>query len=247
MNKLAMHAIVSSFAILLALSALYMFSERDRYSTVFYGHLPRLIIPPNTNATIPLVYVSDRHEIGNLTVFLNKWESLNHSASISRPTSHSLEMNFYAAMHVNKSAFVLLEELADYSDVNRTVEAIAFHSTNFPFGSKSTEAKPIQSRIQLNNLYQLKIGNYETFIKNQTGPLQFTTHRTNTTLEAVITTSLYSAGSFIPQAYTIAVSFIKEPNVYLAASLFIADAVLVTVYLMAATKHGRHEGKMPTV
>jgi len=179
-----------------------MFSEREKFSTVFYGYLPPLIISPNTNATIPLVYVSDRHETGYLTLFVNRGNlnSLNLSSSVSILQSYNLEMGFYANIQVNKSAFALLVE-SNYAfhEPNTTVNAVAFHSTNFPPGGpKSTEAQPIESGIQLNKLYQLKIGNYETYIVNQTGPLRFTAQKTNRSLEVVITGQSSPVSDLLP-------------------------------------------------
>jgi hypothetical protein len=64
---------------------------------------------------------------------------------------------------------------------NSTVSARAFSGTS-SWGGRTIEGQAIQGNMELNHMYQLKIGNYETFIMNQTGPVQFNIQDTNRSL-----------------------------------------------------------------
>jgi len=149
MYRLATHVIVSFLAFFLAFSAVYVFSERDEFTILFYGSSSRLIIPPNTNTTVPLALVSDRDDIGSLTVHLSGWTAGEQSSSIQRPISYSLETSLSVTVQVNKSAFMFLEEANFTSfESNRTVAATAFHSSNFLLGEPQyKEESTIQSGI----------------------------------------------------------------------------------------------------
>ena len=234
MYRLVTHVVVSFLAFFLAFSAAYVFSERDEFTTLFYGSSSRLIIPPNTNTTVPLARVSDRHEIGSLTVHLSSWTAGEQSSSIQRPTSYSLETSLSVTVQVNKSAFMFLEEVNFTSfELNRTVDATAFHSSNFPLDEPQyKEESTIQSGIELNKFYQLKIGNYETFLINQTGPLRFTIQRTNRSLEVVVGTT----GHWAPPRYSVTITFTRKPNLYFVAILLIVDAALITTYSVVYKK-----------
>lgn len=230
------HIVVSFLALFLAFSAAYVFSERDEVKTLFYGPSSILTIPPNTNTTIPLAGVFDRREPEKrLTVHFSDAGFGDQSSSIQQPTSYSLGTSLSVAAQVNKSAFMLLEEVDFMSfPLNRTVYAVAFHSSDFTSDKPAIrETATIQSGIELNMFYQLKIGNYETFLTNQTGSLHFTIQRTNRTLEVVLGTADYW---WDPPRYTVTVTFTKQPNLSVVAALLIVDAALITTYSLMKWK-----------
>lgn len=224
------HIVVSFLALFLAFSAAYVFSERDEVKTLFYGPSSILTIPPNTNTTIPLAGVFDRREPEKrLTVHFSDAGFGDQSSSIQQPTFYSLGTSLSVAAQVNKSAFMLLEEVDFMSfPLNRTIYAAAFHSSNFPLDKPEVrETATIESGMELNMFYQLKIGNYETFLTNQTGPLHFTIQRTDRSLEVALGTALVP---WDPPRYSVAVTFTRQPNLYLVAVLLIVDAALITTY-----------------
>ena len=230
MYKPVTHLTVFLLALFLAISASYILSERDEFKTRFYGRSSVVVIPPNTNTTIPLASVSDRVEIERrLAILFSDWRVGNQSASIERPAAYSIAASLSITMQVNKSAFMLLEEV-DFMSPNKTVDATVFHSTNFPYGkTEYRETSTIDSGIEINKYYQLKIGNYEALYTNQTGQPLFTIQTTNRTLEVVLGIADYE---WDPPQYTVTVTFTKTPNLYVVGVLLIVDAVLITTYLV---------------
>ena len=134
--------------------------------------------------------------------------SWSHSSSIKHLGDYNVKTNLLVSVAVNKSAFILLADT--YGNVNKTIDVKAFHSTNFPIqGSGSTEGQTFQSNMELNHMYQLKIGNYETFISNQTNPLTFTIQNTNRTLDILIGAESFTTDSFSLQTTS---SFLPSPD-----------------------------------
>jgi len=247
MNSLITHAIASVFAFALAFSALYVFSERNQITNVFYGSTYRLLVPPNSNVTIFLGRVSDRMEWNpSLTVNLGSpYLPWNRSTSIPLPSEYSFEASLFVSVEVNKSAFVLLEDYMGFEQLgNKTIDYRAYLST----GSEYPGPLPFQHNMELNHIYQLKIGNYETSITNwnQTGPHQLIIRNTNRTLQATIGAPDWSPlgppnpmsppDPWGPPSYRITVTFTKEPNIYLVAGLVILDAGLIITYVVSYRK-----------
>jgi hypothetical protein len=214
------HVIVASLAVALAISALYMASETKRFNTVFYGPSYHLTIPPNSNMTIHLAVVSDTDIAGSLLVKPD-WTSPSQALSIERPGSYDVEMSMNMPVTVNGSAFLLLEDST--SNVNATVDSFVANSVS-SYTHFGTFGSTLESSIELNHHYQLKIGNYETFALNQTGPVKFTIQPTNRTLEVMI------AG------YTIPITFASNWNLYVTAGLLILNVVLITAYSITFRK-----------
>jgi hypothetical protein len=247
MNNTIAHGIVSVLAIALAFSALYVFSERDEITDVFYGSTYRISVPPNSNATIFLGRVSDNQEwTPSFTVQLGspylRW---NQSTSIPQPSEYSFEASLFVSVQVNKSAFVLLEDYMVFEQLaNRTVDFKAFLSSggDYPGGS------PFEYNMELRHIYQLKIGNYETSITNwnQSGPHELIIANTNRTLQAIVGApdssplGFPSQGSspdpWGPPSYRITVTFTKEPNMYLVSGLGILDVGLIVTYVFSIRK-----------
>jgi hypothetical protein len=246
MNSTITHVIVSVFAIALAFSAMYVFSERDEITNVFYGSTHHLSVPPNSNATILLGRVSDGIEwIPSFTVQLGSpYPWWNQSTSIPQPLGYSFRANLLVSVQVNKSAFVLLEDYMVFEPLgNKTVDFKAFLSSDEEY-----LGGPFQCNMELRHIYQLKIGNYETSITNwnQTGPHELVIVNTNRTLEATIGAPDSSplgppnlsdpSDSWASPSYRITVTFTKEPNMYLVSGLGILDAGLIITYVFSNRK-----------
>lgn len=247
MNNTITHVIASVFAIALVFSALYVFSERDEITNVFYGSTYRVSVPPDSNATIFLGRVSDNMEWNpSFTVHMGspylRW---NQSTSIPRPREYSFEASLFVSVEVNKSAFVLLEDYMEFEQLgNRTVDFMAF----LPSGPVYPGGSSIERNMEINHIYQLKIGNYETSITNwnQTGPHELIIRNTNRTLQATIGAPDWSPlgppnpmsppDPWGPASYRITVTFTKEPNIYLVAGLLILDAGLIITYVVSYRK-----------
>jgi hypothetical protein len=109
---------------------------------------------------------------------------------------------------------------------NSTVSARAFSGTS-SWGGGAIEGQAIQGNMELNHMYQLKIGNYETFIMNQTGPVQFNIQDTNRSLEVLIGAPSYlSPDPFAPPSHNITITYTREPSLYLFVGLVALDATL---------------------
>ena len=231
MKRSFTNLVVSALAVTLAFSALYILSEKDQFSDVIYGSTYSLVVSPNSNLTIPLGRVSDRIEIDCLTVNLGSWSpylSWDRSSSIRRPQYYSVVAGLLLSVAVNKSAFVLLEDYGG-SDGNTTVDVKAFQSGDY---HGSTLGETFQDEMMLNHMYQLKIGNYETSIKNQTGSTQFTIHRTNRSLEILVgALSSLATDTFSSPSHKYIITFTREPRLYLVTGLLVINASLIILYL----------------
>ena len=120
--KFLKHILVFALAISLAFSAIYILSERDQFIDTFYGSSYHIIIPQNSNITIPLGLVSDSIETGSFTVNLGSWSpylSWNHSSSIKNLGDYNVKANLLVSVAVNKSTFIILEDT--YGNVNKTI------------------------------------------------------------------------------------------------------------------------------
>jgi hypothetical protein len=229
LNSTINHVIVSIFAIALAFSALYVFSERDEITHMFYGSPRQLLIPPNSNATIVLGRVSDGIEwTPSFTVQLGgpaPW--WNQSTSIPQPSGYNFQASLFVSVQVNKSAFALLEDsLVFEQQGNKTVDFRAYLSSENAY-----PAGPFEYKMEIRHIYQLKIGNYETSITNwnQTGPHKLITAKTNKTLQAIIGAPDWGPlgppnptglpGVWASPSYWITLSFSREPNIYLVSGL----------------------------
>lgn len=86
--------------------------------------------------------------------------------------------------------------------------------------------------------YQLKIGNYETFLKNQTTSTQFTIKNTDRNLDVSIGAMSPLTDPFSPPNNKYILKLTKEPNLYLVSVLVVTDALLITAYsLLNGMKH----------
>lgn len=246
MDNTITHVIVSVFAIALAFSAIYVFSERDEITNVFYGSTRHLSVPPNSNATILLGRVSDNMEwIPSFTVQLgNIYPWWNQSTSIPQPSGCSFRASLLVSVKVNKSAFALLEDYTPYEPLgNRTVDFKAYFSPDGEYAGG-----PFQCNMELSHIYQLKIGNYETSVANwnQTGPHELVIANTDKALEATIgppdsgplgpPNPSGPSDSWASPSYRITVTFTKEPNMYLVSGLGILDVGLILTYVFSNRK-----------
>ena len=233
MNRVSVHIIVVAFAVSLAFSALYIYSERDQFADVLYGSTYHMIVLPNSNVTIPLGQVSDRFETDALAVNIGSW-SWNQTLSVRRPVYYGVEANLFVSVAVNKSAFVILEDYGG-SDGNKTVDVKAFQGTNW---GGSTGGQTFQSNMEVNHRYQLKIGNYETFVKNQTGATQFTIENTDRSLEVLVGALSFPSqiAPFSPPDNKYTLTFTREPDLYVVTVLLIVDLLLAVVYFALSRK-----------
>jgi hypothetical protein len=233
MNRVSIHIIVVAFAVFLAFSALYIYSEGDQFADVLYGSAYHILVPPNSNVTIPLGEVTDRFETDAITVKIGTW-TWNQTLSVRRPTYYRVEANLLVSVAVNKSAFIILEDYGG-SNGNNTVDVLTFESGDY---MGSTSGRTFHSVMEVNHMYQLKIGNYETFFTNQTGSIQFTFENTDRSLEVFVGGLAFPdqiAPSFPPDnKYTL--TFTREPNLYLVTVLLIVDSLLVITYFALSRK-----------
>jgi len=234
MNRVSVHIIVVAFAVSLTFSALYIYSERDQFTDVLYGSTYHMLVLPNSNVTIPLGEVSDRFETDALAVNIGSW-GWNQTLLVRRPTYYGIEAKLLVSVAVNKSAFLILEDYGG-SNGNKTVDVLAFQGTNW---EGSTEGQTFHGNMEVNHMYQLKIGNYETFVKNQTGPIQFTLGNTNRSLEVLVGALTFpnQMAPFSPpneNKYTL--TFTREPNLYLVTVLLIDDSLLAVIYFALSRK-----------
>jgi hypothetical protein len=235
MNKFSVHVIVVAFAVSLTFSALYIYSERDQFTDVIYGSTYHILVPPNSNVTIPLGQVSDRFETDALAVNIGSW-SWNQTLLVRRPIYYSVEAGLLVSVAVNKSAFVILEDYGG-SNGNKTVDVKAFSGAGDWGGS--TMGQTFESRMEVNHMYQLKIGNYEADIKNQTGPIQFTIENTDRSLEVLVGDLSFpdqTAPFSLPNENKYIFTFTREPNLYLVTVLLIVDLLLAVIYFALSRK-----------
>lgn len=232
-----MHIIVVAFAVSLTFSALYICFERDQFTDVLYGSTYHTLVLPNSNVTIPLGAVSDRFETGDLAVRIGCWRSRNKTLSVRRPVHYGVEANLLVSVAVNKSAFVILEKYGG-SRGNKTVDVLTFQSGNW---EGMTQGSTFHSNMEVNQMYQLKIGNYETFFKNQTEPTeprQFTIENTNGSLEVLVGASSFprQMTPFSPPDNKYTLTFTREPNLYLVTVLLVIDLLLAVIYFALSRK-----------
>jgi hypothetical protein len=237
MSRVSVHIIVVAFAVSLTFSALYIYSERDQFTDVLYGSTYHMLVPPNSNVTIPLGVVSVGFETDAQAVNIRSWSpylSWNQTLLVRRPICYGVEANLLVSVAVNKSAFVILEDYGG-SNGNKTVDVKGFSSGNW---GGSTEGQTFQSKMEFNHMYQLKIGNYETFVKNQTGPIQFTIENTNRSLEVLVGALTFpnQITPFSPPDNKYTLTFTREPNLYLVTVLLIVDSLLAVIYFALSRK-----------
>ena len=228
-----MHIIVVTFAVSLTFSALYIYSERDQFTDVLYGSTYHMLVLPNSNVTIPLGEVSDRFETDALAVNIGSW-GWNQTLLVRRPIYYGVEANLLVSVAVNKSAFIILEDYGG-SNGNKTVDVLAFQSGNW---GGSTEGQTLHSNMEVNHMYQLKIGNYETFVKNQTGPIQFTLGNSNRSLEVLVGALSFpdQMAPFSPPDNKYTLTFTREPSLYIVTVLLIVDSLLAVIYFALSRK-----------
>ena len=233
MNRVSVHIIVVAFAVSLAFSVLYVYFERDQFTDVIYGSAYHTLVPPNSNATIPLGAVTDRYETDAITVKIGAW-TWNQTLSVRRPAYYGVEANLLVSVAVNKSAFIILEDYGG-SNGNDTVDVLTFESGDY---MGSTSGRTLQSNMEFGHMYQLKIGNYETFFNNQTGSKEFTFENTNRSLEVFVggVTFPDQMAPFSPPDNKYTLIFTREPSLYLVTVLLIVDSLLVIIYFSLSRK-----------